>query len=74
MKYNIQTNNRDIVSQICISELEFIITQVDFVQDKQSIRDLICKINRQIGNGIPMKLQPIVDCKECNSYSTCDCF
>lgn len=72
--YSVKYNNRDVVSAICSNELQFLLTKVEFVQDRQMLESMICGINRQIDKDIPLKLVKvynIINCKDCNYYRTC---
>lgn len=72
--YSVKYNNRDIVSAICSNELQFLLTKVEFVQDRQMLESMICGINRQIDKDIPLKLVKvynIINCKDCNYCRTC---
>ena len=72
--YSVKYNNRDVVSAICSNELQFLLTKVEFVQDRQMLESMICGINRQINKDIPLKLVKvcnIINCKDCNYCSTC---
>ena len=75
LRYNIIVNNRDIVASICINELELLLSEVELVQDRQMLNQLIECSKRQIGNNIPMKLEPVRDMlptsKENNNCTTC---
>ena len=67
--YSVKYNNRDVVSAICSNELQFLLTKVEFVQDRQMLESMICGINRQIDKDIPLKLVKvcnIINCKDCN--------
>lgn len=72
--YSVKYNNRDVVSAICSNELQFLLTKVEFVQDRQMLKSMICGINRQIDKDIPLKLVKacnIINCKDCNYCRTC---
>lgn len=72
--YSVKYNNRDVVSAICSNELQFLLTKVEFVQDRQMLESMICGINRQIDKDIPLKLVKvcnIINCKYCNYCRTC---
>lgn len=72
--YSVKYNNRDVVSAICSNELQFLLTKVEFVQDRQMLESMICGINRQIDKDIPLKLVKvcnITNCKDCNYCRTC---
>lgn len=77
IRYSVIINNRDIVSSICINELELLLSKAELVQDRQMIESMLCSTKRQINNGIPMKLMRInnimTNCKYCNSCSTYCC-
>lgn len=69
IKYNINIDNRDIVSMICINEITKLIPHCDFTQDRQILKDMIDYCNTQINIGKPMRLINIFACN-CNNY--CD--
>ena len=56
LRYSAIIDNRSVVAAICINELEFLITQTDFVQDRQMLQSMICGCNRQIDTDNPLKL------------------
>lgn len=57
IKYSISINNRDVVAAICVNELNKLIQLVEFVQDRQMLKELINHCERQIDIDIPMQLQ-----------------
>lgn len=72
IKHSIQTNNRDILSNICINELELLLTKVEFIQDRQMLQSMINGVQRQIGTDIPLKLSPVCDIIGCKDYNYCN--
>lgn len=77
LRYSAIIDNRSVIAAICINELEFLITQTDFVQDRQMLQSMICGCGRQIDTDNPLKLETlcnIIDCKVCNSCKTCNTF
>ena len=42
LRYSAIIDNRSVVAAICINELEFLIIQTDFVQDRQMLQSMIC--------------------------------
>lgn len=61
MYYSTYINNRDVVAAICINELNKLIQLVEFVQDRQMLKDMINHCERQIDTDIPMHLHKMCD-------------
>lgn len=58
LRYNIATNNRNIVAAICVQELMLL---KDYTSEDQHLDDIINKCSRDIHSTIPMKLYKIED-------------
>lgn len=56
LRYSVKINYRDILASICVNELASLLSKVDFVQDRQMLKDMICHCNRHIGVDSPLGL------------------
>lgn len=71
LRYSVKINYRDILASICVNELASLLSKVDFVQDRQMLKAMICHCERQIGTDIPLGFTTI--CNLFTPYTEPEC-
>lgn len=71
LRYSVKINYRDVLASICINELTSLLDKVDFVQDRQMLKAMICHCKRQIGTDIPLGFTTI--CNLFTPYTEPEC-
>lgn len=72
LRYSVKINYRDVLASICINELTSLLDKVDFVQDRQMLKAMICHCQRQIGTDIPLGLATV--CNLFTPYTEPECY
>lgn len=71
LRYSVKINYRDVLASICVNELTSLLSKVDFVQDRQMLKAMICHCERQIGTDIPLGFTTI--CNLFTPYTEPEC-
>ena len=71
LRYSVKINYRDVLASICVNELTSLLSKVDFVQDRQMLKAMICHCKRQIGTDIPLGFTTI--CNLFTPYTEPEC-
>lgn len=71
LRYSVKINYRDVLASICVNELAYLLSKVDFVQDRQMLKAMICHCERQIGTDIPLGFTTI--CNLFTPYTEPEC-
>ena len=71
LRYSVKINYRDVLASICVNELAYLLSKVDFVQDRQMLKAMICHCKRQIGTDIPLGFTTI--CNLFTPYTEPEC-
>ena len=71
LRYSVKINYRDVLASICVNELASLLSKVDFVQDRQMLKAMICHCARQIGTDIPLGFTTI--CNLFTPYTEPEC-
>lgn len=71
LRYSVKINYRDVLASICVNELTSLLSKVDFVQDWQMLKAMICHCERQIGTDIPLGFTTI--CNLFTPYTEPEC-
>ena len=71
LRYSVKINYRDVLASICVNELTSLLNKVDFVQDRQMLKAMICHCKRQIGTDIPLGFTTI--CNLFTPYTEPEC-
>lgn len=61
LKYNSSTNNRNVVSAVCVQELKNMLNYTTTYAEKKFLEQLIDQCNRQVYSNTPMKLSQVND-------------
>lgn len=71
IRCSIKVNNRDVVSAICINELNLLLSKAELVQDRQMLKAMIDHCDRQIGTDVPLGLSTV--CNLFTPYTEPEC-